>query len=169
MRSPAFMPRVTVAIIALPLSLWKPPSTFCWPVSHSPHQGTMTGSTSHTLEEVQSSASWDPAEQSDAGNSGTSGQYGRPALRSLDSPGGLSTLQPNSSSPQPRSSTDSVPRSSTSRWRDSPTVASDPRETLASVPSETASLVDGGFDGNVLRALCDLDVRAVIYVSKLSA
>ncbi|KDQ26832.1 hypothetical protein PLEOSDRAFT_1113232 [Pleurotus ostreatus PC15] len=127
----------------------------------------MAGSTSHTLEEVQSSASWDPAEQSDAGNSGTSGQYGRPALRSLDSPGGLSALQPNSSSPQPRSSTDSVPRSSTSRWRDSPTVASDPRETLASVPSETASLVDGGFDGNVLRALCDLDCGVPLLLDRI--
>ncbi|KAF4593144.1 hypothetical protein EYR38_008854 [Pleurotus pulmonarius] len=67
----------------------------------------MAGSTSHTLEELQSSASWDPAEQSDAGNSGTSGQH-----------------------------------------RDS-------------------ELSGRGFDGNVLRALCDLDCGVPLLLDRI--
>jgi hypothetical protein len=59
----------------------------------------------------------------------------------------------NASSSQPRSSTDSIGRS----WRDSQTVGGDNRETVG--PNDAASLVDASFDENVLRSLCELDVR----------
>ncbi|KAL0955139.1 hypothetical protein HGRIS_004053 [Hohenbuehelia grisea] len=118
-------------------------------------------------DEGYASTAWDGVDHSDAQTSaGTS--YGRPAMHSLESPD-LSTPQLTSTSPQPRSSNDSVSRSSTSRWRDSPTITTDVREaaTVTTIPSETASLVESGFDENVLRALCELDCSVPLLLDRI--
>jgi hypothetical protein len=97
-------------------------------------------------DEAYAAAAWDYADNSDSQTGPSSYHY---PVRILDSQDG-SLPMANASPSQQRSSTDSVGRS----WRDSPTVGSDTRE-----PVDVASLVDASFDENVLRSLCELDVR----------
>lgn len=99
------------------------------------------------------SSTWDSADQSDF-QSTAAASYTRPSMRSLDVDS-ASSSHPLSISPQSRPSSDSLGPSSTSKWRDTPTAISESHET---VPGDTASLVEQGFDENVLRALCDMDV-----------
>lgn len=74
---------------------------------------------------------------------------------SLDVP-----LTPTKSVSPPRSSAESPTRSTHTKWRDS----SIPVVHNGSV-ADTETLVDSNFDETVLRALCDLDVRYVLYHS----
>ena len=105
-------------------------------------------------EEGYLSSAWESGDQSDLAG------HGRPQLRTFDSAEVSSPApQPMTSSPQPRSSNDSAGRSSTSRWQESPPAVSMERRDTLTIQSDSASLVEPSFDENVLRALCDLDVR----------
>lgn len=89
-----------------------------------------------------------------------SGQFhGRPSFQSLDSVDETESANGHlaSISSQPRSSSDSRSKSPTSQpWRD--TASSDRRDPL-STTHRTPSLVEPSFDENVLRSLCELDVK----------
>ncbi|TFK60437.1 RhoGAP-domain-containing protein [Pluteus cervinus] len=77
-----------------------------------------------------------------------------------------SNPQNKSTSPQPRSSTDSVPRPSTSKWRDNQPNVPERQDGLSIIQSES-SLVEPGFDENVLRALCDLDCGVPLLLDRI--
>jgi hypothetical protein len=48
-------------------------------------------------------------------------------------------------------------------WRDNtPVIAIERRDTISTMNSASPSLVEPGFDENILRALCDLDVRVSV-------
>jgi hypothetical protein len=117
------------------------------------------------VEEGYLSSAWESGDQSDLAG------HGRPLLRTFDSAEvSLPGPQPMTSSPQPRSSIDSAGRSSTSKWQESPPAATtERRDTLTTIHSDSASLVEPSFDENVLRALCDLDVRPCAIATPLLA
>jgi Rho GTPase-activating protein RGD1 len=116
-------------------------------------------------EEGYLSSAWESGDQSDLAG------HGHPQLRTFDSAEVSSSgPQPMTSSPQPRSSIDSAGRSSTSKRQESPpAVTTERRDILATIHSDSASLVEPSFDENVLRALCDLDVRPGAIVMSVFA
>ena len=73
-------------------------------------------------------------------------------------------LTPSKSLSPPRSSGESPTRPPHSRWRESANTAANPRDTPTSAapPLNDDPIVEAGFDENVLRALCDLDVSSQI-------
>lgn len=74
-------------------------------------------------------------------------------------------LTPSKSLSPPRSSGDSPTRSTQSRWRENAAPAANSRDTPTSAapgPNDDV-IVEAGFDENVLRALCDLDVSTQAY------
>jgi hypothetical protein len=103
-------------------------------------------------DDTYTAPAWDSADNSDF-QSGPS-SYHHP-VRLVDSQ--ESSPPPNPPPSQPRSSTDSIGRS----WRDSQTVGGDNRESVdhPNANNDSATLVDASFDENVLRSLCELDVR----------
>ncbi|KII87261.1 hypothetical protein PLICRDRAFT_55243 [Plicaturopsis crispa FD-325 SS-3] len=118
-----------------------------------------------------SSSPWENTDTSDI-NSTNNSAYERPHPQplTLDSPPASSSLPPPSSSASPpRSSTDSTSAPSSSKWRDSPGASIDRRDTvLSSIPqSEMETLVEPGFDENVLRALCDLDCGVPLLLDRI--
>lgn len=108
------------------------------------------------------SSTWDSADQSDF-QSTAAASYTRPPMRSLDVDS-ASSSHPLSISPQSRPSSDSLGPSSTSKWRDTPTAISESHEM---VPGDTASLVEQGFDENVLRALCEMDCGVPLLLDRI--
>ena len=108
-------------------------------------------------EEGYLSSAWESGDQSDLPSG-----HGRPQLRTFDSAESSSQgARVMASSPQPRSSIDSAERPSASRWPESPPqgLITERRDTLSTIHSDKGSLVEPSFDENVLRALCELDVR----------
>lgn len=102
---------------------------------------------------------WDREELTDFQSSAAS-NYGRPPPRPLDSQqsSGSSAPQGGTISPPPRISSDSAAASSISNWRDTSTAISESHETSAPITQDAPGPVDTGFDENVLRRLCDMDV-----------
>jgi hypothetical protein len=102
-----------------------------------------------------SSTAWESSSQSEV--------RGHPGY-SLDSVESSSlNLHVTSISPSPRSSSDSERKSPNNFWQDAQTSLPERRDTLATIHSvETPSLVDPSFDENVLRSLCELDVRYLL-------
>lgn len=79
-------------------------------------------------------------------------------------------LTPSKSFSPPRSSGDSPTRTSNARYRDGGPSGSNSRDTPTSSapPMNDDPIVEAGFDENVLRALCDLDVRLYQFVVYLA-
>jgi Rho GTPase-activating protein RGD1 len=72
---------------------------------------------------------------------------------------GMQSLSISSSGSPQRASFDSAARPSMSRWRDSIQVEAE-RRGMSPTTMDTPTLIEPTFDENVLRALCDLDVRS---------
>ena len=91
---------------------------------------------------------------------------------SRDSPSStLSHVPPTptkATSSPPRSSTDSPakPSAPKSRWRES-LRAAERQDAGYGVTGEFGHIVESGFDENILRALCDMDVCTSLYSSEL--
>ena len=105
-----------------------------------------------------SPSSFDHADGSEAHHSVSNNGYvpAQPveSRESLDVNGAVPPTPTKSTSP-PRSSTESPTRFSNQRWRDSTL----PAPAVEAADVDGATLVEPSFDENVLRALCDLDVR----------
>ena len=106
-----------------------------------------------------SPSSFDHADGSDAHHSVSNNGYapGQPveSRESLDVNSAV-PLTPTKSTSPPRSSTESPTRFCNQRWRDITLPAPGAAEVT---DVDGATLVEPSFDENVLRALCDLDVR----------
>lgn len=115
-------------------------------------------------EEGYASSSWDHTD-SDVAGASSSSSY--PCAHSAHTPPTTGPTSPVTSSGKHvsspgRSSEDSAGRSSTSRWRENgPASTVERRDTITTITTthEAPSVVEPSFDENVLRALCDLDVR----------
>lgn len=104
-----------------------------------------------------SSTAWESSGQGEV--PAARGHYPGYSLDSVES----SSLNVTSISPPPRSSSDSERKSPSNFWHDAQTSIPERRDTLATIHSvETSSLVDPSFDENVLRSLCELDVRYLL-------
>lgn len=134
-------------------------------VCHNDHDATSTMS-----EERYSPSSWDHADSDTHHSSQAHNGYGRMPPSQVHHVTSGESLRLNGAAPQtptkssspPRSSAESQSRPQGLRWRDSTQLpAAAEIQDTATVDSST--LVDSGFDENVLRALCDMDVR--IYVA----
>ena len=100
------------------------------------------------------SSTWDSSDHSDFQSSAAT-PYSRPPLRSFDMHDAASTSQAHAISPPSFFGSESGDIVSTSpTWRDTSTIS----ESLDG-PSESVNLVEQGFDENILRQLCDMDVR----------
>lgn len=128
-------------------------------------------------DEHYSSASWDYVDNA-SGASPTASYAshsitGRPSMSTPAREQGSSRGSPNtdtspppptapskSGSPPPRLSVESLSKSSAapSRWRESVSTL-ERQNTISSTVGEPVQLVEPSFDENVLRALCDMDVR----------
>jgi hypothetical protein len=119
-------------------------------------------------DERYSNSSWDYADNSTADSPTTSQashsqQYFTRPSHSRESPNSDTTnptsVPTKSVSPDGRSSLDSATRqvAPPSKWRES---LSNGRDTASTIGGETMSVVEHTFDENVLRALCDMDVRS---------
>lgn len=122
-------------------------------------------------EERYSPSSWDNGDGSEAHHSAQPHNgYSRQPLtqgpvvvsrESLD----IVPPTPTKSISPPRSSADSPSRPSGSKWRDSALPAPVTAELPDNVTLDSATLVEPSFDENVLRALCDMDVRLFLCIT----
>lgn len=99
-------------------------------------------------------SAWDGADSDFQSTAASS--YTRPPMRSLDVQDAASTSNSHSVASPARLSSESNDASSSSKWRDNNTAIDD--ESRDSV-SETVNLIEPGFDEDVLRSLCEMDVR----------
>lgn len=101
------------------------------------------------------SSAWDGADHSDFQSTAATSTYTRPPMRSLDLQDAASSSHAHS--PPARSISE---LHESSKWRDTSTVISESHDSV----SETVNLIEPAFDENVLRVLCDMDVRFLLVL-----
>lgn len=140
---------------------WATPLAYSWPSSLPTTTTTTTpAAPAATMsEEGYPASNWEHTD-SDHPSSTHHAYNSAPYISrdSLDVPG--VPLTPTKSASPPRSSVESPTRGNNFRWRDS---VPQPANSSSGLPPAEDGILDTSFDENVLRALCNLDVRPCCF------